>query len=155
MVFIEEHYGPHHGPQANFINGFGGYEFGADLSTSGTHESGSDCVSCHMHADGAETGGHTWAVGIEACTGCHTGATDFDVNGAETEIEGLIEDLKAALITAEMLDADGHAIEEVSHQADSVGAMWNFLLIEEDASIGIHNPAYAKALLNNSLNVFD
>ena len=155
MVFVSPHYGPHHAPQANFINGIGGYEFGAALSTSGLHESGSDCISCHMHEGGTETGGHTWAPGIEACTTCHLDATDFDVNGGETEIKGLMDDLTAALITAGMLDADGHAIEGVSYQADSVGAMWNLLLLEEDKSHGIHNPAYAKALLNNSLSVFN
>jgi hypothetical protein len=155
MVYIEEHYGPHHAPQANFINGLGGYEFGALLSTSGSHESLSSCVDCHMHEGGTETGGHTWAPGIESCTSCHDGATDFDINGEVTVIEGLMDDLTAALITAGMLDAEGHAIEDVSHQADSVGALWNLLLLEEDKSIGIHNPAYAKALLNNSLNALN
>jgi len=155
LVEVGEHYGPHHGPQANFINGYGGYEFGATLSTSGTHESGSDCVSCHMHAGGTDTGEHTWVAGIESCTGCHADAVDFDINGEVTVIEGLMHDLEAALITAEMLDANGHAIEEVSYQADSVGALWNYILLEEDASSGIHNPAYAKALLNNSIAVFN
>jgi len=155
IVEVTSHYGPHHAPQANFINGLGGYEFGAALSTSGEHESGSDCVSCHMYEGSAETGGHTWAPGVGACISCHPDATDFDINGGETEIKGLMEDLTAALITAGMLDADGHAIEEVSYQADSVGALWNLLLLEEDKSRGIHNPEYAKALLNNSLAVFN
>ncbi|MEN8201858.1 MAG: hypothetical protein ABFS28_04620 [Bacteroidota bacterium] len=155
MVFVSPHYGPHHGPQANLLNGLGGYEFGSDLSASGAHASGSDCISCHMHEDGAETGGHTWVAGIEGCTSCHADATDFDVNGAVTEIEGLLHDLEEALKTAGMLDADGHAIEGVSYQADSVGALWNYLLLEEDASSGIHNPAYAKALLNNSISLFN
>ena len=30
-------------------------------------------------------------------------------------------------------------------------AAWNYLLIYEDASNGIHNPNYAKALIKNSL----
>ncbi len=155
LVYIYPHYGAHHGPQANFINGEVGYEFGLDLSVAGIHESGSDCVSCHMHAGGTETGEHTLVVGIEACTGCHTDATDFDINGAVTEIEGLLEQLETALIAANMLDEDGHAIEDVMHQADSAGALWNYILVEEDASTGIHNPAYTKALLNNSLSVFN
>ncbi|MEN8229829.1 MAG: hypothetical protein ABFS38_16835 [Bacteroidota bacterium] len=154
ITTVGRHYGPHHGPQANFLNGFGGYEFRAALGTSGAHESGSDCVSCHMTA-GTETGEHTWIPGIEGCTGCHADATDFDVNGVKTEIEGLMTNLATALFTAGMIDADGHAIESVSYQADSVGALWNFLLIMEDASTGIHNPAYAKALLNSSLSVFN
>ena len=155
MVYVSPHYGPHHGPQANMINGLGGYEFRAGLSTTMAHESMSNCVYCHMPSGGTGTGGHTWVPGIEGCTACHSGATDFDINGVETEIQGLIADLEAALITAGMLDAEGHAIESVSYQADSVGALWNFLLVEEDASHGIHNPAYAKALLTESIGIFN
>lgn len=153
-VFVSPRYGPHHGPQANIINGLGGYEFGEELSVTGAHLSGADCVSCHMHEGGDETGGHTWVAGIEGCTTCHPGATDFDVNGAVTEIAGLLSDLQTALNTAGMVDEDGNAIEEVTYQADSVGALWNYLLVHEDASGGIHNPAYTKALLNGSLSVF-
>ena len=94
-------------------------------------------------------------VGVEACTGCHTGLTDFDYNGVESEIEELLADLGVALTTAEMLDAEGHPVAPVTYQADSVGALWNYLLVEEDRSHGIHNPAYAKALLEASLEVFD
>lgn len=155
MVYVHSHYGPHHGPQANLINGLGGYEFRQELSTTMAHESMSDCVYCHMPKGGTGTGGHTWIAGIEGCTACHPGATDFDINGAKTEIVGILTDLKAALITAGMLDVDGHAIEEVSYQADSVGALWNYLLVEEDASHGIHNPAYTKALLTASRTVFN
>ena len=147
------HYGPHHGPQANFINGLGGYEFGAALSTSGPHETMASCVFCHM-LPGTEGGGHTWVPTIESCNACHPDATDFDVGGAVTEIEGLLADLAAALTTAGMLDAEGEAIEDVFYQADSVGALWNYILLLEDKSVGVHNPDYAVALLNNSLNVF-
>jgi hypothetical protein len=105
-------------------------------------------------AAGAEGGGHTWHPNIEGCTSCHEGATSFDLGGTQTEIMGLMDDLATALTTAGMLDAEGHAVEGVSYQADSVGALWNYILLEEDGSHGIHNPAYAKALLNNSLNVF-
>ncbi|MCK4750608.1 MAG: hypothetical protein KAT15_26300, partial [Bacteroidales bacterium] len=154
VVAVTSHYGPHHGPQANFINGFGGYEFGAVLSTSGPHESMASCVYCHM-TEGNETGGHTWVPGIEGCTACHADATDFDINGAVTEIEGLIADLEAALKTAGMLDEEGHAIEDTSYQADSVGALWNLLLLEEDKSHGIHNPDYAIALLENAISAME
>jgi len=155
VTVTSSHYGPHLGPQANVINGLAGYEFGQNLGTSGPHESASDCVSCHMHSGGTGTGGHTWMVGVEACTGCHTGLTDFDYNGVESEIEELLADLGVALTTAEMLDAEGHPVAPVTYQADSVGALWNYLLVEEDRSHGIHNPAYAKALLEASLEVFD
>jgi len=146
------HYGPHHSPQAQFLNGLGGYEFGVVLSTSGVHESAGSCVKCHMAESAGEEGGHSFKVALEACTGCHSGATDLDVNGAQTEIAGLLADLQAALLAAGMVDAEGEAIEDTTYQADSVGALWNYILIHEDQSGGIHNPAYAKALLSNSIN---
>ena len=73
----------------------------------------------------------------------------------------MLEELEAALFAAGMDDEDGHAIESddeavppiwISYEADSAGALWNFLLVEEDQSMGIHNPAYAKALLENPID---
>jgi enhancing lycopene biosynthesis protein 2 len=40
----------------------------------------------------------------------------------------------------------------IEYEADSVGALWNYILISEDMSMGIHNPDYAEALLLNSIN---
>ncbi len=168
IVVVEEHWGPHHGPQANFINGYVGYEFGVVLSTSGPHESGASCVSCHMaEVVGDTTGGHTFMPGLVACLTCHPSATDFDVNGAVTVIAGLLDELEAALFAAGMVDDKGHATESqeedldadppepeiiISYEADVAGALWNYILLEEDASMGIHNPDYATALLTNSIN---
>jgi hypothetical protein len=146
MVYVSPHYGPHHGPQANTINGVNGYEFRMDLGTTGAHTSGADCVSCHMQEGDGTVGGHTWIPGEASCTACHSdGPPDSDVEAKLTE-------LGIALYTAGMIDADGHTIENVSYQADSVGALWNFLTLKEDASMGIHNPGYADALLDASID---
>jgi hypothetical protein len=144
------HWGAHHGPQANLVNGFTGYEFGQDLSTSGSHELMANCVFCHMTA-GTDGGGHTFTPTVESCTACHPDATDFDIDGAVTEIEGLLDDLKTALITAGMLDAEGGIVAPKTAQTDTAGALWNYLLVEEDRSMGVHNPDYAKALLEASI----
>ena len=142
------HYGAHHGPQANLLNGLGGYEFRLDLGTSGIHESGADCISCHMH-EGTSTGGHTWTPGEEACTSCHTDPAP--VLASVAAIEALLHQLEEDLKTAGFLTADG-VIVTGYRQADSVGALWNYLLVEEDRSSGVHNPAYTTALLNNSID---
>ena len=156
IVEVEGHYGPHHGPQANFINGLGGYEFGTVTSVvgGGPH----DCLSCHMgEVVGDTIGGHTWVADVEGCAECH--ATDVEDN--MTEIHDLLGDLQVALFTAGMVDASGHAFESddeavppivIEYESDSVGALWNFLLIEEDMSDGIHNYDYAKALLEASID---
>ena len=37
--------------------------------------------------------------------------------------------------------------------ADEAGAMLNWLTIEEDRSLGVHNPAYVVAALTNSIEL--
>lgn len=142
------HYGAHHGPQANLLNGYGGYEYREDISTAGSHESGADCVTCHMHEGDGTVGGHTWTPGDAACTTCHT-------NGVpSTDVEAKLHTLEEALKTAGMLDADGGILTGY-RSADSVGALWNYLLVEEDRSMGVHNPAYAEALLDLSISALE
>jgi hypothetical protein len=154
VIDIPEHWGPHHAPQANIINGLDGYEFGGTVVASkGAHESQANCIMCHMAETADETtGGHTWMPDIEACssTSCHPSATDFDMNGKVTEIEGLMADLATALTTAGMM-VDGAIVEDTMYQADSAGAVWNYILLEEERSMGVHNPSYAEDLLNASI----
>lgn len=139
------HYGAHHGPQGSLLNGVGGYEFGAVLSASTPHESLTSCVGCHMFESEADTlGGHTWIIDEEGCLECHDAVPSSD------GIEDLLVTLEDELITAGLLDATG-GIVVGTYGADSVGALWNYLLIEEDRSMGVHNPDYAEALLNNSI----
>ncbi|MEJ2722717.1 MAG: hypothetical protein P8181_16505, partial [bacterium] len=35
---------------------------------------------------------------------------------------------------------------------DSAGAVWNYLIVHEDRSEGIHNPKYIKSLLQSSID---
>ena len=146
IVMVTPHYGPHHGPQANFINGYGGYEFRGEVTPSagvGNH----DCISCHMgEVVGDTIGGHTWVADLEGCVECHS-----DIETNMDEVHDLLGDLEVALLAAGMVDASGHAIEGVSYQADSVGALWNYLFIEEEASSGVHNHDYAVDLLTESI----
>jgi len=164
MVEVEEHYGPHHGPQANFINGYGGYEFrdAVDRSVGGGPH---NCIYCHMDEVVGDTlGGHTWVASVEKqkCFDCHDGGSMVALQPIMTEVHRLLADLEAELFTLGLVDASGHAIESdpdavpptvVMHEADLVGALWNYLLIEEDASAGIHNADYAIDLLEESIAV--
>ena len=58
------------------------------------------------------------------------------IHGVQTEIATLLVDLETALFNAGMVDVDG--------------ALWNYVLILEDPSGGMHHPAYAKLLLNST-----
>jgi len=147
VIEIEEHWGPHHGPQANFINGLAGYEFRGEVTSvvgGGPH----DCLGCHMgEVVGDTIGGHTWGASIESCAQCH----GTDIEDGKTQVQGLLAQLEDALFTAGMVDAEGHAIEEVFYEADSAGALWNYIYIEEEASHGVHNLGYAIDLLTESI----
>jgi formate-dependent nitrite reductase cytochrome c552 subunit len=150
------HWGPHHGAQANVFAGVGFAEIEGSKSypTDNLHAEAS-CVSCHMadYSDGA--GGHTWWPGLQACTGCHTGLTTFDRNGFQTDIEDLLVTLRDQLVALGVVEyvAADDAYEPIpgTYPTEYARAFFNWVGIEEDRSLGIHNPRYVEALLENSI----
>lgn len=146
------HYGPHHGPQATLLQGIGGAELGTGYPAAGTdpHRIQSSCVKCHMNED-ATAGGHTWHMNVNACTTCHAGATDMDVNGKQTEIAGLIDELADGLVANGLLDDEGHPLTGL-FPIDHAKAYYNYALVVDDRSNGVHNYEYIKTLLINSIN---
>ncbi len=150
------HYGPHHGPQATLLEGIGGAELGSGYPTPGTdpHRTNASCVKCHMAEYAAEEGGHSWHASLDACKVCHADATSFDVGGKQTEIAGLIEDLKLGLIVQGLLDAEGHPVVG-TYPIAHAEAFYNYALLVDDRSDGVHNYDYIKTLLINSINAVD
>jgi hypothetical protein len=149
MVAINSsHAGPHHGPQANTLLGNGG--IGA--STIATHTS-VGCTGCHMgEVDNDEkAGGHSFKPSLANCNTCHSGATDFDINGKRTEFNTRMTVIADALVTAGALSKDADSGEYHPHvsivtDAEFVG-FWNYMILYEDHSHGAHNPAYFATLL--------
>lgn len=153
-TITSSHYGPHHGPQSTVLQGIGGYELGVGYPEPGSdpHRQQSSCVECHVtYTPEADYGGHKFTVGVAVCTSCHPDATDLDVNGKQTEIHGYLEQLKELLMAQEVLDAEGHVIPG-TYTITQAGAFYNYATIEEDRSMGVHNYAYCKQLLVNSIN---
>ncbi len=149
------HYGPHHGPQATLLEGIGGYEIEGSNSyptDASTHRSELSCTECHMNE-----ASHTWAPDLDVCLECHESATDFNVGNFQTDIEGLQEDLRDELVTAGLLEEEDGEYHPVVGEfpTDQVGALYNYLLIFDDRSGGVHNPDYIEALVRNSLEVFN
>jgi hypothetical protein len=139
------HWGPHHSTQSAFILGVGGY--GVPSSASPHYMAVSDgCVSCHMVNEN-----HQMAANVAACQTCHSGATSFDVNGAQTEIKGMLEELKGLLVAHGLL-TESDSIVVGTYSEAQAGALWNYETIESDGSLGVHNPAYTKSLLQNAIN---
>ena len=158
------HYGPHHGAQGNTVYGAGIAEIAGNIAYpapgSFAHmEVG--CTGCHMGEYDAEegTGGHTYSPTILACTSCHGDLEDFDYNGAQTEVEELLVELRDVLVAKgvlEYVEADG-AYEPVvgEHRMVEAQAFFNWIGLEEDRSLGVHNPKYVIALLKNSIQAVE
>jgi hypothetical protein len=162
-------WGPHYGTQSVILNGTEGWEYAGTMAyTSTNHKGVATCSSCHMApGEGTENGGHTWRIAnaddtkinLTGCKKCHTGATSTDINGKQTEIKALFEQLKAKLTTLKLLGPDDLALvynkepgKMTPWTAKEAGAFFNYKLIEYDRSFGVHNYKYTKALLVNSLD---
>jgi hypothetical protein len=141
------HWGPHHGPEAAMMLGVGG---SSDVTgTPGPHYKGvaDTCVACHM---GGEAANHTFTPQVAYCQQCHANAKDFNMNGAVADLDAKIATLKTALTTAGLFDKDGNIVVG-TYPAAKAGALWNYLLVTEDKSHGVHNMPYAEALIDASL----
>jgi hypothetical protein len=156
------HYGPHHGAQANILMGVGFAEIPGDLSypTDGSSSHMAEdgrCTGCHMYDYAEGEGGHTFNPSLASCNACHTGSsTDFDYGGVQTETEELLIELRDLLIAHEVLEYVelDDAYEPIPGEYDMVlvQAFFNWVGLEEDRSLGVHNPQYVKALLQNSID---
>lgn len=172
------HYGPHHGPQAEVLSASNVWTFGQILPTS-PHlmDAENSCVSCHMYT--SETpegipmfGGHTFSMtdpdgndNVEACASCHgdigasfsekkyyvNGNADLDGNGVaeglQIEIQGLLDYLATFL----PLNEEGEVVIDSTVTLNEAAATYNYLVVMEDRSLGVHNPAFVFALLKASI----
>ncbi|MEZ4219423.1 MAG: hypothetical protein R3B13_00750 [Polyangiaceae bacterium] len=176
------HWGPHIGPQAEIFTAKGGYHYSGKTYNSSTHgnptANPNGCVTCHMPkmANNQNIGNHSFYPQVSACnaTGCHTGATDFNVNGAVGGLTANIIDLRKALnakgcLTRDeaspynALSASQETDDEFAHDeprpggscnglaGDEAGALYNYLLIARGSALGIHNPRYTKQLVFDSV----
>lgn len=171
-------YGPHHGPVANMIAGMGGYEYPGQSYGNSMHTNlvTNSCTTCHMaEAYGTQSGGHQMGASYEyhgsvelnvaGCTECHPDEDGLITLVEETqeEINGLLADLKTAMMNGGILTeddyvmgADGENYASSSNPAnltaDQLGAIVNYQTVREDRSAGVHNYLYAKALLQTSID---
>jgi len=166
VTFTSSRYGPHHGPQSTLLAGIGGY--GEYTGTTVHYSLVEDtCVTCHMaDAYGKQAGGHTMSMAYEyhenevqnvaGCATCHgDDVEDFDIDGAMTQIEELGNELNVLLLDAGMITSSGSAVPGTYTSAQA-GALWNYRMVMlEDRSGGVHNPAYAKFLLQTGIDALE
>ncbi len=165
-------WGPHEGPQAEIYTGLGGYHYASKTYGTSTHEQKLTCVDCHMApvAGNGNAPNHSFYATIGACTSCHVGATNFDVNGGASQFKIAMFELQKALNTAGYLTrsaaspyvalagtelTDGQFALDKSRSpntltADQAGALYNYFLLARGSAMSIHNPKYAKQLLFDS-----
>jgi hypothetical protein len=149
VEITSKRYGPHHGPQSELLLGTGGA--GLEGSPSAHYSLVENtCVACHM----GEGNSHSFDPQLATCVACHADAKNFDINGAQAELEAKMADLQAKLLAAGMLDKDGYAVPGIYTEAQA-NAIWNYRFIAlEDKSSGVHNAAYANALIDAALLAF-
>ena len=121
------------------------------------------CVTCHM----GDESNHTYLPDVARCVACHADAEDFDINGAQTEIAAMLEELHGIFVDEKLLnpetdlwgiyDAAAGTFGNPSADAPLVvseavaNAMWNYKFVTYDQSMGVHNAAYTKAMLEAAL----
>ncbi len=168
------HFGPHEGPQADMLEGVNGFTYGQTIPSSAHANAVSNtCVTCHMQilasSDPAllHAGGHTFNMAwnsddlVAACQQCHGPTlTAFDfplqdyngdgvIQGVQTEVQSLLNQLST------LLPPDNSVKSSLSIDntwtTPQLEAAYDWLFVNNDGSMGIHNTAYAVGLLKASI----
>ncbi len=151
IEFTTSRFGTHHGAEAQMLLGVGGLSAPGDESIH-YRDIENGCVGCHM----GENSNHTFEPDLDNCQECHTDLDTFDRNGVQTEIQALLDEVKLLLIDAGIIDTtllDSETGEVANRSVPGAypeavaSAMWDYMFVIEDQSRGVHNPPYAKALL--------
>ncbi|HYL77819.1 MAG TPA: hypothetical protein VEU96_26635 [Bryobacteraceae bacterium] len=174
------HFGPHHGPQADMLVGTNGFTYGKKIPSSAHGDVVADtCVACHMQTVAAtdpalgKVGGHTFKLKLAAngtnpavdlvgtCQTCHGPdltsidfpLMDYDgdgvIDGVQTEVQHLLDNL--ALMLPPVGQAKATLNIDATWNQPQLEAAYNYLFVQGDKSLGIHNTAYAVGLLKASI----
>lgn len=160
---------PHYGANAALLTGKGGMEIpGVDYIVSKAHATIEDsCVACHMPETNDGYKSHTFKSDPEyqeqTCGSCHVDeiGKSFNISDLQNEIKLQLDKLETAILDATgavkidagkgaftYYDADNNQIANISHEA--YVATYNWRLVAAEGSFGVHNPLYAKSLINES-----
>jgi hypothetical protein len=144
-------FGTHYGVEAQMLLGEGG--LGVTGESSAHYELvDNTCVGCHM----GEERSHTYLPAVERCQECHEEAENFDIEGVQTEVAAMLEELHGIFVAEGMLNPENDQWIASSDAPLTVPeavaqAMWNYKFVTYDQSMGVHNADYAKALLEQAL----
>ncbi|MDH3396904.1 MAG: hypothetical protein OEM81_03635 [Acidimicrobiia bacterium] len=148
ITFESNRFGTHHGVEAQMLLGEGGLMVSGSPSVHYGVEN--TCVTCHM----GENRNHTYEPDVEYCQACHADLDTLDRNGVQTEIQTMLDEVRELLISAGIidleLDPEGNRSVPGTYPEEVASAMWNYMFVLEDQSRGVHNPPFAKALLEQA-----
>jgi hypothetical protein len=172
-----DHFGPHANPQADMMKGKSASHGVADENYVWTGPSHlnvqNSCKTCHLNMEEyvseeqPTVTGHKFEPTVEACRNCHGPIEDFDdimavsdfdgdgqVEGIQSEVTGLLHLLEHALVESGLdttgTDVLGALGDTLLSTVEQRTAGYNLAFVEEDKSLGVHNPDYAIQLLQQS-----
>ena len=177
------HWGPHHGAQANVVAGVGFAEIPGSVSYpeagSSPHLAQASCTGCHMadFDDEEDQGGHTWNPSLIACNTCHgVNDTNFNYGSVRVDVAAKLETLRDELVRLGVVEFAQESIYELNEETGVIElvvqageyhvvpgtyptvqaqAFFNYVGLDEDRSLGAHNPKYIQALLQNSIEAIE
>ena len=89
---------------------------------------------------------------VAACVECHGDVANFDIGGTQTEVLAMIATLKQLLIDAGIYNEATDLANTGTYDVGVAGAYYNYWVVVEDNSKGVHNPSYIKALLQAGID---
>ncbi len=173
------HWGPHQSVQSDVFLGKNAADFGKGYNTS-PHKFALEnaCVDCHMYAtvdtgnvNRDKVGGHSFSLHnsetdfdyTKPCENCHgpknsfdefMAASDYDRDGQKesvrAEIESLLSELRMGLPPIGIDSISWQDLRD-SNNVNYNKAYFNYQLIENDGSKGMHNTRFAVDVLTQSL----
>lgn len=164
IVIDTTRFGPHHGIEAEMMLGEGGLGLRSRPNVHYKEVLGT-CTDCHMgHVpDPASTEplskvarNHTFEAEVGYCQACHQDVEDFDYQGIQTRVKGLLEEVRPLLIAKGIMDgSEGRENRSVegTYPEEVANAMWNYMVVLEDGSNGVHHPDWAIELLEYARDV--
>ena len=160
---VSSHWGAHHGPQSDIVNGTNGYEFAGKSYSSSPHKIvvKDGCASCHMalpqgrYGSSPEVGGHSFNIegevheagklNISACSSCHEGIKQ--VSGKEVfnldakqdfDLDGTVEPLQLeveGLLEAFVNNNGTGYLQKLDPPMYKADGSWNGVKVETERSV--------------------
>ncbi|MBI5473274.1 MAG: T9SS type A sorting domain-containing protein [Ignavibacteriae bacterium] len=172
---------PHYNMQTDMLYGANGSQTDSSFVGLATHaglEGG--CVTCHMQGrmrSNNTLANHSFSMtdttygfrAVTVCKSCHGEIEDFNdirafydfdrngrIEGVQTEIQGLLDRLKAVLPQRNGEVVGGGTVTAadsalIANRLDYLRGIWAYKFVLEDRSKGVHNSKYAVRILYQAL----